>query len=412
VLNALNFSKYHLMNIIEPDNNFNFSQLSLGQPTSIPGGAYFTKIEYFNKPLYIQTPRFSSKQGFVKNGKKISCDLMFDNTNENFISWIENLETECQKLIYGKSNEWFQSPLELNDIETAFNNPLKLYKSGKYYLLRTNVKMNSYSNTPIIKIYNENEDILTIDDVTCDTNIICIVEVQGIKFTTRNFQLEFEIKQAMVLNNETIFESCLIKKSGTQNHTVVADKQDASLEEKEQEQEEQELPSQNKLSEPDLPQSDLSSDLELISDSIIESLENEQHSNIGIISDDDIVSATLEPSMNNSQQEQEDQPDTNIQLNIVDLGTDKEEFKEIEFNVNDSQLETIKLKNPTEVYLQIYKAAKQKAKEAKRTAILAYLEAKNIKRSYMLEDTNDSDDSSLDSADYNSDDSYMEENAP
>jgi hypothetical protein len=59
-----------------------------------------------------------------------------------------------------------------------------------------------------------------------------------------------------------------------------------------------------------------------------------------------------------------------------------------------------------------YKAAKQKAKEAKRTAILAYLEAKNIKRSYMLEDTNDSDDSSLDSADYNSDDSYMEENAP
>ena len=399
------------MNIIEPDNNFNFSQLSLGQPTSIPGGAYFTKIEYFNKPLYIQTPRFSSKQGFVKNGKKISCDLMFDNTNENFISWIENLETECQKLIYGKSNEWFQSPLELNDIETAFNNPLKLYKSGKYYLLRTNVKMNSYSNTPIIKIYNENEDILTIDDVTCDTNIICIVEVQGIKFTTRNFQLEFEIKQAMVLNNETIFESCLIKKSGTQSHTVVADKQDASLEEKEQEQEEQEqeLPSQNKLSEPDLPQSDLSSDLELISDSIIESLENEQHSNIGIISDDDIVSATLEPSLNNSQQEQ---PDTNIQLNIVDLGTDKEEFKEIEFNVNDSQLETIKLKNPTEVYLQIYKAAKQKAKEAKRTAILAYLEAKNIKRSYMLEDTNDSDDSSLDSADYNSDDSYMEENAP
>lgn len=400
------------MNIIEPDNNFNFSQLSLGQPTSIPGGAYFTKIEYFNKPLYIQTPRFSSKQGFVKNGKKISCDLMFDNTNENFISWIENLETECQKLIYGKSNEWFQSPLELNDIETAFNNPLKLYKSGKYYLLRTNVKMNSYSNTPIIKIYNENEDILTIDDVTCDTNIICIVEVQGIKFTTRNFQLEFEIKQAMVLNNETIFESCLIKKSGTQSHTVVADKQDASLEEKEQEQEEQELPSQNKLSEPDLPQSDLSSDLELISNSIIESLENEQHSNIGIISDDDIVSATLEPSMNNSQQEQEDQPDTNIQLNIVDLGTDKEEFKEIEFNVNDSQLETIKLKNPTEVYLQIYKAAKQKAKEAKKTAILAYLEAKNIKRSYMLEDTNDSDDSSLDSADYNSDDSYMEENAP
>ena len=392
------------MNIIEPDNNFNFSQLSLGQPTSIPGGAYFTKIEYFNKPLYIQTPRFSTKQGFVKNGKKISCDLMFDGANESFISWIENLETECQKLIYGKSNEWFQSPLELNDIESAFNNSLKLYKSAKYYLLRTNVKMNSYSNTPIIKIYNENEDILTIDDVTCDTNIICIVDVQGIKFTTRNFQLEFEIKQAMVLNNETIFESCLIKKATKELPPILSDVPQNAI-------------TTDLLSLSEEKETNGMTDLELISESIFETLENEKKSNIGIMADDgDIESSILEtPTTITQTVEPETTEETlNINLDIVDLDTSEkeEEFKEVDFNVNDKNLETIKLKNPNEVYLQIYNAAKQKAKEAKKTAILAYLEAKNIKRSYMLEDTNDSDDSSLDSADYNSDDSYMEENAP
>lgn len=392
------------MDIIEPDNNFNFSQLSLGQPTSIPGGAYFTKIEYLKKPLYIQTPRFSTKQGFVKNGKKICCDLMFDGANESFISWIENLETECQKLIYGKSNEWFQSPLELNDIESAFNNSLKLYKSGKYYLLRTNVKMNSYSNTPIIKIYNENEDILTIDDVTSDTNIICIVDVQGIKFTTRNFQLEFEIKQAMVLNNETIFESCLIKKTTKELPPIISDIP-------------QNVMTTDPLSLSEEKETNGMTDLELISESIFETLENEKNSNIGIMADDDNTeSSTLETPYNTIQTvepETTEEP-LNINLDIVDLDTSEkeEEFKEVEFNVNDKNLETIKLKNPNEVYLQIYKAAKQKAKEAKKTAILAYLEAKNIKRSYMLEDTNDSDDSSLDSVDYNSDDSYMEENAP
>ena len=32
-------------NIIEPNESFDFTQLSLAHPTGIQGGAYFTKIE-------------------------------------------------------------------------------------------------------------------------------------------------------------------------------------------------------------------------------------------------------------------------------------------------------------------------------------------------------------------------------
>ena len=74
-------------NIIQPDDSFDFSQLSLAIPTSIQGGAYFTKILYNNKPLYIQTSKSLTKQGTVKNGKKIFCDLMFDNNSELLINW-------------------------------------------------------------------------------------------------------------------------------------------------------------------------------------------------------------------------------------------------------------------------------------------------------------------------------------
>ena len=42
-------------------------------------------------------------------------------------------------------------------------------------------------------------------------NIISILEIQGIKFTSRNFQIEIELKQVMVLNNEPLFNNCLIK---------------------------------------------------------------------------------------------------------------------------------------------------------------------------------------------------------
>ena len=57
----------------------------------------------------------------------------------------------------------------------------------------------------------------------------------------------------------------------------------------------------------------------------------------------------------------------------------------------ENNLETIQLKKPNQVYFELYKEARNKAKQAKKNAILAYLEAKNIKKTYMLENLNDSD---------------------
>ena len=197
-------------NIIEPTKSFDFSKLSLAHPIGVQGGAYFTKIEYNNKPLYIQTVKSLTRQGLVKNGKKYYCDLMFDNNSEALMHWFETLEETCHKLIFEKKNDWFQGSLEENDIESAFNSLIRIYKSGKYYLLRTNIK-NTKDDIPSVKIYNENELSLGINDITSETSIISILEIHGIKFTSRSFQIEVELKQIMVLNNEPTFESCLIK---------------------------------------------------------------------------------------------------------------------------------------------------------------------------------------------------------
>ena len=52
----------------------------------------------------------------------------------------------------------------------------------------------------------------------------------------------------------------------------------------------------------------------------------------------------------------------------------------------------MKLKKPTEVYYNMYRIAKQKARELKKNAIAAYLEAKQIKSAHMLEDSSDESD--------------------
>jgi len=71
-------------------------------------------------------------------------------------------------------------------------------------------------------------------------------------------------------------------------------------------------------------------------------------------------------------------------------------MNDINFNID--TLEPMKLKKPNEFYYEIYKKAKEKAKLAKKEMMIAYLEAKNIKKTYMLDDLEDSDsDNSLES---------------
>jgi hypothetical protein len=56
-----------------------------------------------------------------------------------------------------------------------------------------------------------------------------------------------------------------------------------------------------------------------------------------------------------------------------------------------NKLELITLKKPNEVYYNLYKEARKKAKISKINAIKSFLEAKNIKKTYMLDDLEDSD---------------------
>ena len=192
-------------NIIEPTIDYDFSNLYLGPPSTLAGGSYFTKIMYSNnKLLYLQTPKCLTKQGFVKSGKKIFVDLMFDNNDTVFINWIENLEAKCQELLFSKGETWFQTKLEKDDIETAFTSAFKIYKSGKYYLLRVNVK-------PTIKIYNEANSVVSLEDIAVDKTIISILEIQGVKFTSRSFQIEIELKQSLIVSPDPFLDGCFIK---------------------------------------------------------------------------------------------------------------------------------------------------------------------------------------------------------
>jgi hypothetical protein len=378
--------------IVEPTIDYDFSKLYLGPPTTLSGGAYFTRVMYNNnKQLYIQTPKSLTKQGFVKNGKKIFTDLMFDNNDTVFINWIENLESKCQDLIYTKGQNWFENKLEKDDIESAFTSPFKIFKSGKFYLLRVNVKQN-------IKIYDEKDQIINVDDITCDKTLISILEIQGIKFTSRNFQIEIELKQAMVVSPDPFLDECFIKKPiKNTNHVTIVEEQINK--------EEVDSNSNSNSNLEEFLSNDSAKDLNV--NFISEDCKNEKIETNSLeekerkeeIEEKETIN--LEESFENLEDKESFseailKEDENIVLDVQELTSDLEEdpnsLKEIDLSSTlENNLETITLKKPNQVYYEIYQKAREKAKEQKKQAVLAYLEMKNIKKTYMLDDIDESD---------------------
>ena len=396
-------------NIFELNKPFDFSKLSLAHPSAIQGGAYFTKIEHGLKPLYIQTTKSQTKQGISKSGKKHYCDLMFDKNSEEIVNWFETLEEVCQQLIFEKSDTWFQTPLDKNDIESVFNSTMRIYKSGNFYLLRTNIK-NDYTNLPVIKIYNENKNSLTVEDIHAETHIISILEIQGIKFTSRNFQIEIELKQIMTVEDEQFFNNCVIKshKEVLFTKNIKNDKDiivDPNIDDTNIVDPIVDPNIDDPIVDPNID--DPIVDPNIVDPNIVDPIVDPNIVDPNIV-DTNIVECLEEINISTLPFEKPEQDvvvkdtldikeEVEVPLEIVENDNDPDELKEFDLSLENYLEESIHLKKPNQVYFELYKEARNKAKIAKKNALIAYLEAKNIKKTYMLENLNDSDsDSEID----------------
>jgi len=348
---------------------FDFNQLKLISPTTMAGGNYFIKFRIQEKPLYLQPPQCILKNGIQKSGKKLFSDLIFTHENEEFIQWMENLEIHCRKQIFDNREKWFETELDETDIENFFTSPLKIYKSGKNYSARTNIP--TLLGNCNLKIYNENEEEIGIESLKENMNVVSVLEFQGIKCSPRNFQIDIEIKQMMVLDSTSMFEKCVFN-------------------------------NQNKKPQNGNPGNAYKDDLVLSTNTIEKepSLEEQMATRTGPAP---IKLHIDEPIKNQSETESETKKLTLDVTNELEESTytssleelpksRQNELEEIDFNLDElPQESSIQLKQRDNVYYDMYKEAKRKAKMARDLAISSYLEAQNIKQTYMLDDIEDSD---------------------
>ena len=345
--------------ILEPDaETFPFEQLTLSAPIMLSNGSYFIKYSIQGQNLYIQPPKCHSKHGIVKAGKKLFCELLFTNENETFVNWIEQLEQISQQKLFENRSEWFETELEMHDIENSFTNSLKIYKSGKCYTLRTIIPTRLGKCS--LKMFDESENLLEPTAINEQSNILTILEVQGIRCSLRNFQIDIEVKQMMIVKPEKLFERCIISLGTKPPHdkTTFSDSHC--------------LTAASSAKEPVK---------ESAKESAKESEEEDESTALVTVSPIEIIEYTPLPEIeiplgNTNSDDFVGEEEKN----------DDEELVDVLDNI-DSDSSTIQLKSANQIYYGIYKEALEKAKEAKQLALHAYLHAKQIKELYKLDDT-------------------------
>jgi hypothetical protein len=394
-----------------PNRTFDFYALSLIDPIQAikQTDTYFTKILYKNKPLYIETPKCLTKNGIIKSNRKFHCDLMFNINDAEFIQWVEDLEQTCQNLILN-SKTWFKEELTIDDIDNAFQSSIKIYKSGKFYLLKVAVK-NDHKGDPSLAVYDESENPLKYNEITGETNVISILEIQGIKFSTKYFIIVIEMKQMMVLTNDQTFSNCLIK-----TNKPIANKYNN---------EELNKPVIAQLREPIQEIPIIKEDPKEITQEIAQEIAQENNiieemfdinnfddklTTIEEVKIKSVVEPIVEINKKDKKKKSKNKPivqemivaknsvnftddDNIINLDFSALPMEVEDEKEMDRleevnfdwnNLEEEENNHIELKKPSDIYHKMYNEALEKAKEAQLIADLAMKEAENIKLTYLL----------------------------
>ena len=386
--------------LYEPNSDFDFTKVILGSPNGLQGGSYFTKLLVNNNPLYLQIPKCELKQGLVVTEKKKYCDLMFNHDNTSVIEWFEKIEQRAQELMFEKKDIWFHEDLEISDIENAFTSPIRSYKSGRFYLVRC--MFPKIINSDTISCYNENEEPISVDTLNeKNIEIIPLIEVQGIKFSSKNFQIEIGMKQIMVIKKNAVFKNCMIKNPNANAdsgaNSVADDADDANSVADDANDANDGGDDANSGAD---DANSVADDANSVADDADDGGDDADDADDVDDADDGGDDADEEQTENTENEDIFATTDIN-NVNNEEPKTRKgktEELEEVNLSIDDVN-DSIKLKQPNEVYYTMWRSARQKAKIAKKEAILAYLEAKKIKENYML-DSIDSD-SDNDEEEYN-----------
>lgn len=422
------------------------SKLFLQHPQRLKNGAYFSNISNDDKSqIIITTPTLKVVSDGVIQGTRynyVEVELSSENPKQkSFVEKIENIELSTKERIIEKRSAWFYEDIDADDIHYFFQSSLRNVKgeTGKYTIRIIVGKRNMGRTTWESTIYDESDVIKSTNDLKKGTHIAVAILCKGLHFTSSSFSIEFIGNELLMLNEEpvTIVSRELLKQYADNGEREVErqrplDSNDVSM---------------NKSTDSTESMTDVSGITPITSSPLhndeVPTTQTEESENLSkkVSNDVDIsnnqgeiidTSGSLVTMKVDTEEQRDISQPTNVivegeQVNENDTtdthntnSTNITDSTEITKEVNDNdeniieelrevdiqpdESDSIDIRKPAEVFFEIYKEALTKARRAKEKALMAYLEALNIKNTYLVGETIPSDEldsviSSLDGSD-------------
>ena len=174
------------MNVLD---NYKEELLNLGDPQPIDDDElYYCKFNYNHMPFMIKTNKICQ---FKLKKNKDNC-VNISITSKDYLLWFETLYKLCIEMVSERSEDWFDEPMTISDVENAFINPLK-----------SNIKANCFdircaTDEDRLHIVDTKDNVYSLEELS-NCNIIPTFHIKGLKVNSKYFALDIEVNNLLII---------------------------------------------------------------------------------------------------------------------------------------------------------------------------------------------------------------------
>ena len=131
-----------------------------------------------------------------------------DKEHINFYEFINNIDDNNIRTTYQNSSEWFEQQLPMDIIDDFYTTPIKMRDYNKAPVIK--LKLPVYKNKKSCDIFEHNGIPIDLNMIKKDIEVICILELKGIKYFKQRFECEWNVIQLKAYIDIPKENQCLI----------------------------------------------------------------------------------------------------------------------------------------------------------------------------------------------------------
>lgn len=176
---------------------------------------YYSNISNNGNPCIVQINNLliNNDMNNISENPNPFIHLNISESNNDIYKFFLNLDNKIIDTTHNNSMEWFNKQLSKDSIEDMYKNILKPI-NNKCLKFKLPVKDNKIAS----KVYNQNNELININEINNKSDCIILLHIRGIKFLKQHFLCDSYICQIKITNMELLSDTCLIMDD--KNHNI------------------------------------------------------------------------------------------------------------------------------------------------------------------------------------------------